>query len=109
MSKADPLHTLWLVADKFREVDDTIPIRWIQTFIYIGMHLDSEDLTQARISEVLGAAQGVVSKFLQKMSDKGGIGLLRMQRDVNDDRRKNIELTPKGKKLLNDIQTILKG
>lgn len=108
MSK-DPLHDLWLVADKFREIDDTIPIRWVQTFLYIAMHYDSEDLSQARISEVLGAAQGVVSKFLHKMSDKGGIGLLRMERDPQDDRRKNIELTAKGKKLMHDITTILKG
>ncbi len=106
-NKTDPLHSLWLVADKFREVDDTIPIRWVQTFLYIAMHRDSDDLSQARISEVLGAAQGVVSKFLNKMSDQGGIGLLHMERDKADDRRKSIELTPKGKKLRNDIQTIL--
>ena len=109
MAKADPIHSMWLIADKFREIDDTIPIRWVQTFLYIAMHIDSEDLSQARISEALGAAQGVVSKFLHKMSDKGGIGLLRMERDVHDDRRKNIELTAKGKKLVNDIQIILKG
>jgi DNA-binding MarR family transcriptional regulator len=107
MSKADPLHNLWLIADKFREVYDSIPIRWIQTFLYVAMHQDSEDLTQARISEVLGAAQGVVSKFLNKMSDKGGIGLIHMERSVHDDRFKNITLTVKGKKLFNDIQTIL--
>jgi DNA-binding MarR family transcriptional regulator len=105
----DPLHTLWLVADKFREIDDTIPIRWIQTFLYVAQHIDSEDLTQARIADALGAAEGVVSKFLLKMSDQGGLGLLRRERDPQDDRRKTITLTAKGKKLLNDVQTIIKG
>ncbi len=104
----DPLHTTWLIADKFREIDDTIPIRWIQTFLYVAQREDSEDLTQARIGDALGCAQGVVSKFLRKMSDEGeGLGLLRMKRDPLNDSRKTIELTPKGRKLLEDIKIIV--
>ena len=107
MAIKDPLHTTWLITDKFREVDETIPIRWIQTFLYVAMHQGSDDLTQYRIAEALNTPQGVVSKFIAKMSDKGGIGLLHLERDPTNDSRKTITLTGKGKKLLNDIQTIL--
>ncbi len=105
----DSLHLMWMIADKFSAIDHTMPIRWIQALVYVAQHIDSEDLTQARIAEAIGCENGVLSKYLLKMSDRGGLGLLHLERDPTNDARKIISLTTKGKKLLNDINVILKG
>jgi DNA-binding MarR family transcriptional regulator len=107
MASKDALQNLWLIADKFREASDTLPIRWIQTFVWITQRQGADHLYQEKIAEAVGVPQGIMSKILKKMSDKGGLGLIHLERDTQDDRKKVITLTIKGKKLANDIQNIL--
>jgi DNA-binding MarR family transcriptional regulator len=103
-----------MATDKFREQSEYINVRWMQTFLYVAMHLDSEDMTQERIANALGLTQNLLSRIITGLSDRvvngePGIGLLKYTRDPTNEARKVIELTPKGRKLLADLQLIMKG
>lgn len=106
MATTDSLQAIFLIADKFRAIDDHMMMRQIQVFLFLAMREGNTDLTQEEIAEALELPQNSVSKYINRMAK---LGLVTYSRDPNNDARKVVSLAAKGKKLLHDINTIIKG
>ena len=81
---------LALVIDRFRRLDNELPCQTLATFLYIASH---DDCLSGK----------------HRILDRQGLGLIVKSRDPTNKRRLLLQLTPKGKRLVQTIKDILYG
>ena len=98
---------------KFRDMDSTMPTQVMAIFLAVAK--SREPLEETALPNMTGMLQASVNRALKDLSvgteakSKRGLKLV-VQRPHPLDARKNIvELTPKGHKLVADIEEIING
>lgn len=110
--KTDEL--MWRVCrihELFREKDVEVPGQLVSVFCYIASH---NPCNMQSIQEGLGLSSNSVSRNTDWLSDyhrlgKPGMRLIRKYTDPKFRRRKIVELTPLGEKMVTKIKEILDG
>lgn len=89
----------------FRQLDATMPLQLAYTFILCAAY---EGNSVGDIARRVGFAMSTTSRHILDLGDfnrkkEPGYGLVETRTDPRELRRKTVHLTPKGKKLLNQI------
>lgn len=105
----DGLQKLKRVVTSLRLIDDTMPIQWIAILLQVA---ENEGASISEISQKVGLALSSTSRNVSAMSDwhwlkKPGLGLLVKQVDRMDLTKQQVSLSPKGKKLVEQLRAIL--
>jgi DNA-binding MarR family transcriptional regulator len=108
---AGQLSKVWRVIEEFRKLDPELPSQTINTFMYVAMH---EGCTMKQLSEALGVAQSTMSRNVSALSKlhrlgKPGLDVVKSEIDPYERRRRIVTLTPRGRKLLAEVSSILEG
>lgn len=103
------LNTLNLLLDEFREINQTISLATVQTFLLVAIH---EGCSLTEILKLTGWHQSTVSRYLLDLGpflrDKSpGYGLIEVNRDPMELRRNIYTLTAKGQALVRKIQSTI--
>jgi DNA-binding MarR family transcriptional regulator len=93
-----------------RVVADTIPVQELACFLEVAARPGAISIMD--VSKHLGISQSSASRNISALSDwhykkKPGLGLVETVVDPMEMRRKNVILTPKGKRLIEEITNIL--
>lgn len=104
------LRRLSAVLSAVRVVDETMPIQEFATFLEIAKR-DGE-ISVMEISTILGMSQSSATRNVQALTDidskkKPGVFLVETRTDRMDMRKKYCHLTPKGKRLVEQILNIM--
>tara|TARA_R100000353_G_scaffold174548_1_gene142735 strand:- start:414 stop:794 length:381 start_codon:yes stop_codon:yes gene_type:complete len=103
---------LALVIDRFRKLDNELPCQTLATFLYIASHDDCTKVDLERALEFSTASGSRNTDWLSgkhRILDRQGLGLIVKSRDPTNKRRLLLQLTPKGKRLVQTIKDILYG
>lgn len=89
-----------------REMDREIPGQLVSAFLYIASH---NPCHKQALEEDLDLKMSSASRLIDWLSDyhrlgKPGLGLVRKHKDPSNYRRVIVELTPKGKRLINHMK-----
>lgn len=98
---------LLTILASIQDVNPFMPLPEVAAFLYVAIN-EGKSLTE--ISQIAGAKQSSMSRYLLDLSEKvrgGGAGysLVRRETDPNELRRNLYTLTPKGRALVNSIAT----
>lgn len=101
------------VLSTLRQVDSDLSIVSAHTFALVALAGD-QGVYQMDLVDRLGVSKAAVSRAIAALSDRrrttkgqGGYGLVSLEADPDDIRRKFVRVTPKGKKLLSDIAEVI--
>lgn len=94
--------------DLFQQVHDRISIEQIKTFLAVA---ESEGRSVKEYADRSGIPMSTMSRHLLDLGERNrkkeeGLNLLEARRDQQDYRRWNYRLSPKGRKLFKDIQSL---
>jgi DNA-binding MarR family transcriptional regulator len=95
------------VLEKLREVNPQFTLTNALTFLVIARD-ESSNVSQSELRREFRVVDATVSRMVRALTmegerDKPGLGLVELEQDPNDKRRKIIRLTPKGEGLRNSI------
>lgn len=118
MSKSTPdnkedlsrLSALARAVEEFRKLDPDLPSQTVATFLYVCLH---EGCPMKDIADGLGLAQSTTSRNVAALSKwhrlrKPGLNLVDAKEDFYERRRKLVTLTPRGRKLRDELLTIMR-
>lgn len=101
------------VVDAVRRVcEDTMPSQQLAAFLFIAKN---DGCSMADLAEYMDQAQSSISRAAAALSvhntlsrnKKKGYGLVKAEEDPRERRRKLLKLTPKGRKLAEEISDII--
>jgi DNA-binding MarR family transcriptional regulator len=103
--------TVIRILGAFRQLDPDMPIQYALSFLTIAEH---EGLSMGDLAQRLGIAQSSASRNIAALSKwhsfgKEGHDLVAAEEDPRERRRKIVRLTPKGRRLVAALETILAG
>ena len=95
--------------EHFRTLDKEIPAQVIATFLYVASH---DDCSKVDLEKALSFSSASGSRNTDWLSafhrlNKPGLGLIIKYRDPNNRRRQVLQLSPKGRKLVQELKEIL--
>ena len=95
--------------EHFRTLDKEIPAQVIATFLYVASH---DDCNKVDLEKGLNFSTASGSRNTDWLSayhrlNKPGLGLIIKYRDPNDRRKQVLQLSPKGRKLVQKLKEIL--
>lgn len=95
---------------RFRDLHPDITAQQILFLLAIAT---SPGITQRELYQWVGSNDSVASRTISLLTDYGnrhtpGLDLVRMEEDPNDRRRKTLELTAKGRRLMDDVTADLR-
>ena len=94
-----------LALEELRKID---PEMQAQQAVVLLAVAKQPGLSQSDAMQLAGVARSSISRIYARLSDlPGGLGLLRMEEDMNDRRIKIARLTPHGSRILASITRIL--
>lgn len=100
----------------FRSIDENIPIGEVISFLLIaqGETNDGEGLTITELGKAGGFSLSSASRYMQSLNMKNRHGrqgheLINDPRDPNDERRKILQVTPKGRRIVGLINTAFRA
>jgi DNA-binding MarR family transcriptional regulator len=101
----------WQAIEEFRKLDPEIPTQTVNTFLYAALH---EGCTMRDLATALGVAQSTMSRNVSALSKvhrsgRPGLDLVRRDPDPYERRRVVVTLTPRGKKFLTGLLSILEN
>ncbi len=97
---------LWASVEVFRALDPEIPSQTIAAFLLVAMN---PGISVLEVQAKLGLANSSTSRnvasltTVKRKNGKAGFGLVEYREDEQDRRTKNLYLTPKGAKFLNEV------
>ena len=99
------------MTERLRILDREIPAQVVSILLYIAIH---EPCHKQAIEEDLGYTTGSCSRNIDWLTtkhrlNKPGLGLVEKWKDPSNRRRYIVALTPKGKELINTLETQLYG
>lgn len=107
------LYSVVAVLKKFREFvgNVDVPAQHIQLFLYVAER-GGKEVPLADLIKLVGTDQSAVSRAVAKLGPgvnprEPGYGLLTFYEDPEYRRRKLVDLTPRGKALLGDLEKIV--
>ena len=103
------LNDLFRALEEFRKLDPTMPSQTAAIFLYVAVH---PGCTMKDVAEALGTSESSVSRNVSALSDwhrlkRPGLGLVTKDYDPYELRRRIINLTPKGQRVLNSLSAIM--
>lgn len=100
------------IIDLFRGLDSTLPTQVVAVFLAIAKQ--TEPLETRRLPDMVGLSQSSINRALTYLQDthwsdrhRPGLKLIDQQVSRMDARQRVVELTPKGRKLANQIEEII--
>ena len=101
------LNSLISVLKKLREVNPQFTLTNALTFLVIARD-ESAKVSQSELCREFRVVDATVSRMVRALTPEGergkpGLGLVELEQDPNDKRRKIIRLTPEGERLRNSI------
>ncbi|MBO8239807.1 winged helix-turn-helix transcriptional regulator [Prochlorococcus marinus XMU1412] len=95
--------------EHFRTLDKEIPAQVIATFLYVASH---DDCSKVDLEKALAFSTASGSRNTDWLSayhrlNKPGLGLIIKYRDPNNRRKQVLQLSPKGRKLVQELKQIL--
>lgn len=109
------LRRLLAAIEMLRVLDDTMPVQMLAVLLQVALAEDSgEPMSLTQLAEALHMGQSSVSRNVATLSEwswqkKPGLSLVETRIDLMELRRKNVGLTPKGRKLIEQLSNILGG
>ncbi len=105
------LHTITRVINAVRIVDDTMPVQTLSVFLGVAQ---KEPISISDLATLTGLAQSSASRNVAALSEwhwlkKPGLGLVKLEVDPMELRKKLVTLTPKGKKLVEQLTGLVEG
>jgi len=102
---------LQAVMDVFTDEHYKITANMIAVFCYLAARSDKIIETR-HLPEELGLPQTTINRLVRTMADRSylreeGLKWLRITTDMQDERQRIVELTPKGRALANKIREIM--
>jgi len=109
--KPDEITLVVRVLEEFRRLDPDLPIQYALSFLTIAQH---EGMSMGELAQHLGIAQSSASRNIAALSKwhsfgKAGHDLVEAHEDPRERRRKLVQLTPKGQKLVKILEAIMGG
>jgi len=109
--KPDEITLVVRVLEEFRRLDPDLPIQYALSFLTIAQH---EGMSMGELAHHLGIAQSSASRNIAALSKwhsfgKAGHDLVEAHEDPRERRRKLVELTPRGRKLVQILEAIMGG
>jgi DNA-binding MarR family transcriptional regulator len=110
-NKPDEITLVVRVLEEFRRLDPDLPIQYALSFLTIAQH---EGMSMGELAQHLGIAQSSASRNIAALSKwhsfgKAGHELVEAHEDPRERRRKLVQLTPKGQRLVKILQAIMGG
>ena len=95
----------------FRSLDKEIPAQVIACFLYVASHNDCNKIDMEKALKFSSASGSRNSDWLSEFHrlNKAGLGLLIKYRDRTNRRRQVLQLSAKGRDLVNQLKQILYG
>tara|TARA_B100000287_G_scaffold424974_1_gene470524 strand:+ start:353 stop:718 length:366 start_codon:yes stop_codon:yes gene_type:complete len=95
--------------EHFRTLDKEIPAQVIATFLYVASHNDCKkiDLEKALAFSSASGSRNTDWLSAYHRLNKPGLGLIIKYRDPNNRTRQVLQLSPKGRILVNQLKQIL--
>ena len=95
--------------EHFRTLDKEIPAQVIATFLYVASH---DDCSKVDLEKALAFSNASGSRNTDWLSafhrlNKPGLGLIIKYRDPTNRRKQVLQLSPKGRKLVQELKQIL--
>ena len=95
--------------EHFRTLDKEIPAQVIATFLYVASH---DDCAKVDLEKALAFSSASGSRNTDWLSafhrlNKPGLGLIIKYRDPNNRRKQVLQLSPKGRKLVQELKQML--
>ncbi|HLZ66230.1 MAG TPA: MarR family transcriptional regulator [Aliidongia sp.] len=109
--KPDEITLVVRVLEEFRRLDPDLPIQYALSFLTIAQR---EGMSMGELAQHLGIAQSSASRNIAALSKwhsfgKAGHDLVEAHEDPRERRRKLVQLTPKGKRLVKILEAIMGG
>lgn len=109
--KPDEITLVVRVLEEFRRLDPDLPIQYALSFLTIAQH---EGMSMGELAQHLGIAQSSASRNIAALSKwhsfgKAGHDLVEAHEDPRERRRKLVQLTPKGQRLVKILEAIMGG
>lgn len=103
------LHTLMMLADAIRLIDDNMPLQTLAVFVAVAQH---EPISISALGEMVGLAQSSASRNVAALSERHwlkrpGANLVMFESDPADIRRKLVQLSPKGRRVIDQLVNII--
>jgi DNA-binding MarR family transcriptional regulator len=103
------MHLLIEIAEEFRKLDPEMPIQYFAGFLYIAMN---KGLSVGELMQLMNISQSAASRNVSALStwqkfEKPGLGLIELDEDKKDRRRKIAELNASGNDLLYRLNKIV--
>src|ERR1700761_2752142 len=110
-TEGDEIATVVRVLEAFRRFDPDMPIQYALSFLTIAQH---EGMSMGELAQHLGIAQSSASRNIAALSKwhsfgKAGHDLVEAHEDPRERRRKLVQLTPKGRRLIAMLKAIVAG
>lgn len=109
-----PVERLAKAIDLFRAMDNTIPSQVVSVFLEVAAN--SEGIETRRLPRRVGLTQASVSRALLYLADtdwkdksKPGLRLIVRRTSARDARQRIVQLTPKGRRLVREIEAAFDG
>ena len=95
--------------EHFRTLDKEIPAQVIATFLYVASHNDCNkvDLEKALAFSTASGSRNTDWLSAYHRLNKPGLGLIIKYRDPNNRRRQVLQLSTKGRKLVQELKQML--
>ena len=113
-TKAKSLTTIFKALDALiDQTNESMPLRQALALLSVAIHEEQGELADLReVGKDTGAASAVVSRDLLGLGKRGrtgkpGLGLIAVQEDYTDLRRRPYGLTPKGRKAIAKVKEAL--
>lgn len=105
------LSRLMHVFNALRFLDDTMPIQWAALFLEVA-HKEGQSITE--LAKRTGMTMGSTSRNASCLSDwtyqkKLGLAVVTISTDRMDLTRRQVTLSPKGRKLIDHLIAIVEG
>ena len=112
MSAEANLHKLVMALEEFRKFDREIPIQTMLIFLHIARR---ESVTMAELASWVDLSQASVSRSVGVLSDnhwqkgKQPFGLIKLEVDIMDTRKKIASISPKGRRVAATLEQLMEG
>jgi len=111
MSVSMDIYTIIKILKRLRELDAEMPIQMAQCFLHVALR---PGLNMKELGEETGLSQSSASRNIQTLGKwhrigKPGYDIVETFEDPDDTRRKLMFLTPKGRRVMSDLLTDLRG